>query len=316
MPQPDTRIDMNLFRVLDAIYTHGGISGAARALHLTQPAITHSLNRLRELLDDPLFVRQGNRMIATNKTRMIMPQVQLHLNGLQATVRLQEEFDPANVATSFTVGANDPLDSFAFPPLAERLAKEAPFARIAGRRFSRENAVRELTAGDVDLVIERRMPVSPKIHAEHILDEPLVVVMRRGHRLAPPCVLGRSDYFSAQHVSVMQRAGNDPLDMVLTENGESRDIALACQQYFTACQVAARTDWLLTLPRSYAWILSQALPVALQPLPVRFKAVPIEMYWHESKEHDRAHAWFRQLLRDTIVRQFAECTPPGDVVLR
>jgi DNA-binding transcriptional LysR family regulator len=114
----------------------------------------------------------------------------------------------------------------------------------------------------------------------------------------------------------MQRAGNDPLDMVLTENGESRDIALACQQYFTACQVAARTDWLLTLPRSYAWILSQALPVALQPLPVRFKAVPIEMYWHESKEHDRAHAWFRQLLRDTIVRQFAECTPPGDVVLR
>jgi hypothetical protein len=40
------------------------------------------------------------------------------------------------------------------------------------------------------------------------------------------------------------------------------------------------------------------------------------MYWHESKEHDRAHAWFRQLLRDTIVRQFAECTPPGDVVQR
>lgn len=314
MAQPDTRIDMNLFRVLDAIYTHGGISGAARALHLTQPAITHSLNRLRELLGDPLFVRQGNRMIATNKTRMIMPKVQLHLNGLQAAVRLQEEFDPANIAANFTVGANDPLDSFAFPPLMERLAKEAPHVRIVSRRYSREDAVRELTAGEVDLVIDRRMPVGPRIHVGHMTNEPLVVAVRSGHPLAPPNLLGRHDYFAAQHVSVTQTAGHDPLDAVLSENGESRDIRLTSQHYFAACQVVAKTDCLLTLPRSYAWIMSQLLPIAIQPLPVRFKAVPIEMYWHESKEHDRAHAWFRQLLRDTLVRQFTDCDPPADVV--
>ena len=66
MNRPDLRMDLNLFRVLEAIHTQGGISAAARSLHLTQPAITHSLNRLRELFGDPLFVRQGNRVIPTD----------------------------------------------------------------------------------------------------------------------------------------------------------------------------------------------------------------------------------------------------------
>jgi DNA-binding transcriptional LysR family regulator len=85
MSRPDLRMDLNLFRALDAIYTQGGISAAARALPLTQPAITHALNRLRELFGDPLFVRQGNRVIPTHKARAVMAEVQLHLKGLQAT---------------------------------------------------------------------------------------------------------------------------------------------------------------------------------------------------------------------------------------
>ena len=64
----DHRIDLNLFRVLDAIYLHGGITAAARALHLTQPAVTHALNRLRDHFGDPLFVRQGNRVMPTERT--------------------------------------------------------------------------------------------------------------------------------------------------------------------------------------------------------------------------------------------------------
>src|SRR5579871_6476858 len=85
----DSRIDLNLFRVLDAIHTHGGVSAAARALHLTQPAVTHALGRLRDQLGDPLFVRQGNRLLPTDKVRAMMPSVQSHLKGLLASVHVQ-----------------------------------------------------------------------------------------------------------------------------------------------------------------------------------------------------------------------------------
>ena len=70
------RIDLNLFRVLDANDTQGGISGAARALQLSRPAISHALRRLRESYGDALFVRQGNRMLPTELTRRVIGEVQ------------------------------------------------------------------------------------------------------------------------------------------------------------------------------------------------------------------------------------------------
>lgn len=104
MSHPELRMDLNLFRVLDVIYSQGGIGAEARALHLTQPAITPSLNRLRELFGDPLFVRQGNRMIPTDKPRTVMAEVQRHLKGLQATTRMQPAFRADELDREFSVG--------------------------------------------------------------------------------------------------------------------------------------------------------------------------------------------------------------------
>lgn len=305
MSPPDIRVDMNLFRVLDAIYTHGGISGAARVLHLTQPAITHSLNRLRELLNDPLFVRQGNRMVATHKTRMIMPKVQLHLNGLQAAIHLQETFEPVDMELHFTVGVHDPFEWIVLPLLFERLEKEAPRVKVVSQRATRNEIEKELTSGSLDLAIDRRLHTSPRIHAEHLVDEPLVVVMRRGHPLASRPI-ERSDYFAARHVSVTPGSKLDAIDLVLDESGQARRIGFVCQHYFGACQIVARNDWLLTMPRSYAYELSRVLPVTVRPLPIRFKPIPIEMYWHESKNHDRSHEWFRRLIHETLIEKAVE----------
>ena len=132
-PMSGRRIDLNLFRVLDAIHVHGGISAAARALHLTQPAVTHSLNRLREHFGDPLFVRQGNRVVPTERTRRMIGEVQLHLKGLQATTQRQAAFSPQTLELSFTVGFRDVLESIAFPSLLRRLALRPRPVSPAGR---------------------------------------------------------------------------------------------------------------------------------------------------------------------------------------
>ncbi|MDE2156017.1 MAG: LysR family transcriptional regulator [Xanthomonadaceae bacterium] len=299
MNRPGLRMDLNLFRVLDAIYTHGGISAAARALHLTQPAITHSLNRLRELFGDPLFVRQGNRVVPTDKARTVMAEVQLHLKGLQATTRMQSAFRAAELDRQFSVGFRDVLESIAFPPLLARIEKLAPKVRLVSRRIAAGEVERELGAGTIDLVIDRRLPAGPRLTSEHLLDESLVVVMRRKHPLAAG-TLRRSDYLNARHVAVSQLGEAAPLDVLLAQDGRSREIRLVCQHYFSACQVAAATDLLLTMPRSCATGFSQLLPIATQPLPIKLKPIPILAYWHQSKNNDRAHEWFRRLLIEAI----------------
>jgi DNA-binding transcriptional LysR family regulator len=308
MKPPDLRMDLNLFRVLDAIYTEGGISAAARALHLTQPAITHSLNRLRELFGDPLFVRQGNRVIPTDKTRAVMDEVQQHLTGLQATTRMQPAFRADELEREFRVGFRDVLESIAFPPLLTRLGTLAPQVRLFSRRMLPDNLNRELSSGGLDLVIDRRLPPGPRLSSQHLLDESLVVLMRRDHPLAT-APLRRSDYLAARHVAVSQLGETAPLDVLLGQDGRSRAIQLVCQHYFSACQVVAATNLLLTMPSSYASNLAPLLAVVCQPLPIHLKPIPIFAYWHPSRDRDQSHEWFRQLLMDAIrnAPEFAGC---------
>ena len=66
------QIDLNLFVVLDAIYTEASLTRAAQRLHLSQPAVSHALGRLRRLLDDPLFIRQGGAMMPTPLARNLI----------------------------------------------------------------------------------------------------------------------------------------------------------------------------------------------------------------------------------------------------
>ncbi|AOK07132.1 LysR family transcriptional regulator [Burkholderia sp. AU28942] len=297
----DHRLDLNLFRVFDAIYVHGGIGAAARALHLTQPAVTHALNRLRTHFDDPLFVRQGNRIVPTERTRTMIADVQLHLAGLQRAARDPAAFDPAKLDLSIAVGIRDVLESIALPRIVAAFADEAPGLRFVSRRVAVHDIERELASGNLDVAVDRRVPTGPRIATEHLLDDSLVVAMRHDHPLMSG-PLRRGDYFAARHIAVSSLGEPQSLDVLLGNDGRFRHIQLVCQHYFAACQIAATGDLLLTLPRTYALRMAAMLPIAVQPLPLRLKPFPLLAYWHETRETDRAHQWVRERVA-TLVRR-------------
>ncbi|GAB2572436.1 LysR family transcriptional regulator [Dyella jejuensis] len=298
MERTDQRIDLNLFRVLDAIYTQGGVSAAARVLHLTQPAVTHALKRLRDHLGDPLFVRQGNRLLPTERVRAMMPAIQAHLEGLHASAHAQPRFDALRLELTFSVGFRDILESIALPALLAQLEREAPHVRVLSRRIAADEVDRELRAGTLDLVVDRPLRAGPQIVREHLADETLVVVMRAGHVLSK--ALKRHEYLSAAHVTVSPLGEASALDVLLGQSGTFRQVRLTCQHYFSACQMVAGTDLLLTVPRSYAIHLAALLPIAVLPLPIKLKTVPIMAYWHASTQEDPAHTWFRRHVAEAI----------------
>jgi DNA-binding transcriptional LysR family regulator len=209
MASPFTRLDLNLFRVMDAVYEHGGISGAARHLHLSQPAVSHALARLRRLWDDPLFVRQGNSMVPTELTRRVIGEVQAHLRGLQSLMAQADRFDPATLDMTLRVGMRDVLEAIALPPLIARLALEAPRVHLTSVRVPRDALERTLTLGEVDLVIDRQRRVGERIRGEHLADETLAVLMHADHPLADGPV-NLDDYFACQHVMVALQAWKIP----------------------------------------------------------------------------------------------------------
>lgn len=296
----DSRIDLNLFRVLDAIYSQGGVSAAARVLHLTQPAVTHALGRLRDHLGDPLFVRQGNRLLPTEKVRAMMPSVQAHLKGLMASTHAQPQFDAAKLQMEFVIGFRDILESIALPVLMAGIERDAPGVRVVSRRLAADEVERELGTGALDLAVDRPLRAGPRISRRYLVDDSLVVVMRSDHALSTQ--LRRADYLAAQHVAVSPLGESSALDMLLGQNGMFREVRLVCQHYFSACQIAAASDLLLTVPQAYASHLAGLLPIAMRPLPMRLPAIPILAYWHDSKDDDLAHSWFRERVISSITR--------------
>ena len=300
--RPALRLDLNLFRVLDAIYTQGGISAAARALHLSQPAISHSLKRLREHFGDPLFVRHGNAMLPTERTRRIIGGVQAHLRGLaDAAGDHGQAFDPAGLEMNFQIAVRDVLESITFPRLMQHLQEAAPGVTIGSRRVPRALLERELLQGQLDLAIERQTRMASRIHSMKLAEETLVVVGARP--AVPRAARGRSRpltlqaYAQARHVGVSLNADrDDALDRMLAAQGVQRLVALRCQHYFAACQVVAQTGWLLTMPRTYALELQQVLPLAVHEPPFAVPPIAFMMYWLADREDDPAHRWLRELI--------------------
>ena len=128
-PMQLSRVDLNLFTIFDAIYRDGGITPASKRLHLSQPAVSHALARLRELLDDPLFERRGHDMVPTPLARSIAANVATSLGGLEQLLQRTGRFDPGTSQRSFTIAMRE-FNELPFLPLLDRTRA----ARSAARR--------------------------------------------------------------------------------------------------------------------------------------------------------------------------------------
>ncbi|MFZ1166777.1 MAG: LysR family transcriptional regulator, partial [Candidatus Sulfotelmatobacter sp.] len=161
-----SQVDLNLFVVLEAIYREGNITRAGHQLNLTQPAISHALKRLRDLLKDPLFVRRGAHMIPTPFTRNMIDEVRQALQILEVNLRESHKFDPTHTRRNFHISLWEYVGTLLLPALLQRLEREAPEMSITTSRVKRRDLEAELASGSLDLAIDVPMTTSEPIHQE------------------------------------------------------------------------------------------------------------------------------------------------------
>lgn len=295
-----SRIDLNLLVVLDAIYTEGGITRAAEKLHLTQPAISHSLGRLRDLFKDELFAREGRAMVPTPLARNLIEPVRRALRGLEVTLNELEAFDPATTQKRFTLAVRDVFESTLLPPLLKRVTRAAPSIDVAAVQISRRDVESELGAGTLDCALDVLLPMSDQVRHRRISLDRQVVVARKNH----PAVkrgLTLATYLKQHHVLVSSRRSGPGLeDVELSRQGLSRRIRLRCQHYFAACRVVSQTDLVLTMPGNYARIANRQFGNQILPLPLEMPSLDAYLYWHANVENEPANRW----LREQIVEAF------------
>lgn len=291
------RTDLNLFVVFDTIMAEGGITRASRRLHLSQPAISHALGRLRAMFDDPLFVRHGHAMTPTPLARQMAEPVRQALARLERTLNRAERFDAATAKKRFTIAMRDGLELALLPRVMREVTRAAPGVDIATVRADRREIEGELAAGTLDLVVDVLLPLPDEVRRQRLGPEKIIVLARPGHP-ALKRGLDLDTYLAQEHIVVTgRRRGLSAEDYELGRHNLSRRVRLRCQHYFAACRVVQQTDLLLTMPEHYARLANALYGNRALPFPLPSPGFDPYLYWHANAENDPANTWLRNLLQ-------------------
>jgi len=292
-----SRVDLNLLVVFETIYTEEGISKAAERLHLTQPAISHALSRLRDLLEDPLFERQGHKMVPSPLARRLIGPLRESLTQIGVLLNDAQTFEPASAKRRYAIGLRDFIESTALSSIMAALIAQSPSVNVSTVRVDRRRMESELASGTLDCAIDMLLPVSDQVKFTRVDADTLSVVARAEH---PAVVDGRLDldgYLAQGHILVSsRRSGLAFEDLELRRLGVQRRVALRCQFAFAACRTVSETDLLLTMPKCYAELANRQFGNQILPFPVPLPPYDSYLYWHASMDNDPANRWLRELL--------------------
>ena len=291
-------IDLNLLVSLDALLAESNVTRAAERLHLTQPAVSTQLARLRQIFGDPLLIpaETGRGMTRSARALALMEPLHAALKNLEVVVRHQPAFDPHKDTRRFVIAANDNGTSVLGLPLMERLPELAgPGVRVAFIVADQPSTAERLERGEIDLLIGSERMVPATMRARKLFDDHFVVVQRKGHpRGTAP--LDLDTYCALDHVLASTSGGSFHgfMDEHLDALGRARRVALSVQHFTLVPELLAHTDYVSTLPSRFAARHRDRLDVF--DLPFEARGFTAFAAWHPRNHADPALVWLRETL--------------------
>ncbi|WP_270938316.1 LysR family transcriptional regulator [Falsiroseomonas oryzae] len=289
-------LDLNLLRVFDAVARERHVTRAAEKLNLSQPAVSNALARLRQALNDELFLRRPGGVEPTALALSLAAPVAEVLDRLRQTLAVHAPFDPASTDRVFTVALSEYAERVLAPPLLEVMAREAPHALLAIRHADRTNAETLLEAGEAELAVAV-LPEPPALYTRlRLLPEGFLTLVRAGHPLAEgPMTLERFTAFP--HLLHSANGSRDgALDGPLAAAGHPRRLGAVVAHLGAVPDILMRTDMVMTLSGRLALRLAETHGLVVRPCPVEIRHTRLSLVFHRRFEADAGHAWIRRTL--------------------
>lgn len=292
------KYDLNLLPIFLTLMDERNVTRAAERLGMTQPALSNALNRLRETLRDPLFIRERYGMKPTQMAEALAPVVRAALSTLDEAIGGQQDFDPALATRQFTIAPNSYVEFALMPAIVARLREIAPDIRLRLTPFGNDLIETGAVSGATDMVLGRIIDPPDNMVVQHLMDDGLACVVRSDH----PDVgafLTQAQYESMKHVNVLppgrMRAG---LFQALEQRGVKREVAVSVTHFLAVPEMVAVTNYCATLPRLICQRLARDERLKVLPAPVDLGTFPVELAWHVRYRSDPAHRWLRSLVAE------------------
>lgn len=289
--------DLNLLVVFNAIYAEESLTHAGEALHLTQPAISHALNRLRSTFDDQLFVRDGNRMKPTPLAEELRPDVQKMLELAENTLADRGEFDPTRSTRTFHIGIQDYPMLVVLPHLIRKIQQSGYTINIKTSHLNKEDRKTALEKGQLDMVIGVRQKYGSNIMQQYLYSDYEVCIARNDHP-AIKDTLSLDQYINSEFIGLSVSEYEDQaIDKEMKKLGHERNIRLNVENEVMIPQLVAKSDLLANVAVQVAKNFAEWLPIKTLPIPVSNTAFKFYQYWHIRHQKDPAHLWLRKTIK-------------------
>ncbi|SFV07294.1 LysR family transcriptional regulator [Pseudoduganella namucuonensis] len=291
------RLDLNLLVTLETLLVEQNVTHAAERLHLSQPAVSAQLNRLRELFDDPLLIPVQRGMTPTAKAMDLLDPLRQALDQVRATLAEHRNFNPAKASLTVTIACTDYLQATVVQPLAIALRKRAPGVRIALRHLDPAELEAQMASGQVDLALMTPEHGPASLRSRHLFDERYVLIGRHRH---PGLRRGLTvEQFARLDQVIVSLRGGDfttPVDEGLAALGYKRKVALSAASFLFVPGLVAQSDFVALVPERLVRASREALKVVECPFPVPGFAV--SMLWHERNHGHSGQRWVREVVME------------------
>jgi len=291
-----TRLDLNTLLVFDAVLRERSATRAARRLHMSQPAVSNALSKLRHAFDDDLFVRSSDGLRPTPRALELEAPVGRALLELEQALD-PVKFDPESAKWTFRIVANDYFVSVFLPRISERLCQEAPLINV--QMLPDVGTTLELLDNQrADFAFGLFHPLPERFSGQPLMSETKVVVMSATHPLAGQ-TMSLEDYAGARHLAVAPTGDTySPLDDMLLDRGLTRRVVMVVNQFSVAAPILRRSDMIATLPSRVAMYRCADAQLVQKPLPLDVPSHLGNLIWHGRLATHPAHQWFRNLVRE------------------
>ncbi|GAA3220789.1 LysR family transcriptional regulator [Nonomuraea helvata] len=294
------QLDLNLLRVFDALLQDGSVTAASERLHLSIPATSRALGRLRRAMNDPILVRAGRGMAPTPFALRTAPRVRSLLDEASALISADRELTIAELKRTFTIRINDGVAATLATAAVEATATLAPGVMLRFVAEGSEN-VEALRDGSVDLDIGAGDVTAPDIRSAVLYRERMVGIVRADHPLGRHRRPTLTQLCRHPHVSASRRGrARGPLDDALDAAGLHRHVAAVVPTSAVAALLVASSQYVGLVPQRLAEQYGQTLGIRWFPVPADLPEVDVRLLWHARLDADPAQRWLRDTIRDAL----------------
>ncbi|SJN54319.1 Nodulation protein D 2 [Vibrio ruber DSM 16370] len=294
------RVDLNLLVVLLALYHEQSVTKAAERLYLGQPAVSGALKRLRELVGDPLFVRQGSGMIATPRAETLVQALTPLMASLHSHLFDVPVFSPQTSVKTFRIGMSEWVEQWVMPKFLQQTYQDAPgvyFKVVNVDPYTARDAVEE---GIVDVAISLDTISTQETESVQVRNMGYKTVWSQAQMsLSNPITL--DEFLSKEHLLVSYRnASSSQLDQYLAQQGKSRRIRYVSPNFSSYPLLLNQQPFLATVPHGLAVIWQQNYNLTVSDVPVDYEDIKLCLLWHKRQTQDPALSWLLAHLQQAM----------------